>query len=64
MNQASSPEDRPLSVTGLITNNGELCGYRLSNDCFVSCEDGAKMADSGLLTGIFTPRPAPRTDHP
>ena len=57
MNEISTPEDRPLSVTGLITNNGELCGYRLSNDCFVSCEDGAKMADSGLLTGILTPRP-------
>ena len=63
MIQAPSPEDRPLSVTGLITNNGELCGYRLSNDCFVSCEDGMKMADSGLLTGILTPRHGSGTEQ-
>ena len=64
MTEASFPEDRPLSVTGLITNNGELCGYRLSNNCFVSCEDGAKMADCGLLKGMLTPPPEPGKDHP
>ncbi|MBR1851973.1 MAG: hypothetical protein IJ794_02160 [Lachnospiraceae bacterium] len=65
MQQTPLPEDSPLSVTGFVTNNGELCGYHLSNDSFVSCEDGIKMADCGLLKGVFSPkRPAPGKDHP
>lgn len=49
--------DPPLSITGLITNNGELCGYRLSNNRFVSCEEGLEMVKSGLLQNcLISPR--------
>ena len=41
-----------LTITGLVKENGSVSGYRLSNNRYVSLEEGVKLAKDGQIRGV------------
>ena len=52
MDEIPSPREDALTITGLVKENGSVSGYRLSNDRFVSREEGVQLARNGQIRGV------------
>lgn len=52
LDEIPSPREDALTITGLVKENGVISGYRLSNDRFVSKEEGVNLARNGQIRGV------------
>lgn len=52
MDEIPTPREAALTITGLVKENGSVTGYRLSNDRFVSREEGVSLARDGQISGV------------
>ena len=52
MDEIPTPRQNALTITGLVKENGSISGYRLSNDRFVSREEGVSLARNGQIRGV------------
>ena len=52
LDEIPTPKEDALTITGLVRENGAISGYRLSNNRYVSREEGVSLARSGQIRGV------------